>query len=275
MAINNYDGIINARANGGADDPIYIKNTSITPAAAGNWLSLLRSAGSPGPMVGTAGNNGGIMNVTDPGAIPLINPGSNNKYLLKCGVSVPSNNGIAALLLIDVLWLANYSIASSPGNITMPALTRYTDGKGVQIGCAVNTALSSVTPTVTVTYNPASSDQGTGHSVNTGAFASALAAPKMMPLATPNLPLAAGDTGVTSITNVNISATGTGSIDLFLYKPLAMIPTVNANSIIEWDGFTPLSVDSGSNCGCLGFLALSGGTSACATQMAMLRTVMG
>ena len=58
MTITNYDGIVNARANGGSDDPVWIKNTSITPAAAGHWLSLLRSAGSPRAIAASGGNNG-------------------------------------------------------------------------------------------------------------------------------------------------------------------------------------------------------------------------
>jgi hypothetical protein len=275
MSITNYDGIINARANGGTDDPLYIKNTSITPAAAGNWLSLLRSAGSPGPIVASGGNNGSLMDQTNQGAIPLISPSDDIKYLLKAGASVSSVSGFAALLLIDVVWLANYSVGSSPGAITMDALDRYTSGEGLQIGCAVADTLSAITPTVTVTYNPATGDTGSGHTATTGAFAASLASPKMMPLTTPCLPLAAGDSGVTSITNVAISATGTGTIDLFLYKPLCMIPCLNANSIEEWDGFIEIEKNADDLSGCLGFLALAGGTSACATQMAMLKTVNG
>ncbi len=277
MAIYNYDGIVNSRANGGADDPLYFKTTSFPNIGTSNWGSLLRHAGSPGPIVESGGNNGALMDASNPGAIPLISPGASmKKYLQKVAVSVPSINGISVLMLIDVVWLANYSVASNPGAISMPALTRYTDGKGLKIGCAVSTTLSAITPTVTVTYDPATGDTGTGHTATTGAFASALSAPKMMPLNVPGLPLASGDTGVTEITNVDISATGTGNIDIFLYKPLAMIPTLQVNSVVEWDGFIELEKDSVSNQpGCLGFLAMAGGTGACATQMAMLKTVMG
>lgn len=275
MTITSYDGILNARAAGGSDDPSYVKNTSITPAAAGVWLSLLRSAGTPGPVVESGGNNGALMNQSNAGAIPLASPGTNKKYLLRAGASVSAISGFSALLLIDVVWLANYSVSASPGAISMPALDRYTNGKGLQIGCAVSSTLSAITPTVTVTYNPASGDTGSGHTATTGAFASALAAPKMMPLATPALPLAAGDTGVTTITNVAISATGTGNIDLFLYKPLCLIPNLVANSLSEWDGFVEIEKNASNLSGCLAFLGLSGGTSACATEFAMLKTVNG
>lgn len=277
MTIYNYDGIVNARANGGADDPFYFKTTRIPNIGTGSWASLLRSDGSPGPIVETPGNNGGLMDSSNPGAIPLVSPGASlKKYLQKAAVSVPSINGISVLFLIDVVWLGNYSVASNPGAVSMPALTRYTSGKGLKIGCAVSTNLSAITPTVTVTYDPAEDDSGTGHTATTGAFPSSLAAPRVCPIDQPFLPLAAGDTGVTDITNVDISATGTGAIDIFLYKPLAMIPTLQANSIVEWDGFIELEKDPvTNNVGCLGFLALAGGTGACATQMATLKTVMG
>lgn len=274
MGITNYDGIINARANGGADDTLFLKNTSIT-ATLGNWFSLLRSNGNPGPIVGTSGNDGGLMNQTDPGAIPLISPGSNKKYLLNVGVDVAHVSGFSALLLIDLVWLANYSVSANPGAINMPSLDRYINGKGLQIGCAVSTTLSAITPTVTVTYDPATGDTGTGHIATTGAFASGLAAPKMMPLGVPALQLAAGDTGVTKITNVDISATGTGNIDLFLYKPLALIPTIAANTVTEWEGFTELEKNASNQSACLGFLAMGGGTTACANETALIRTVNG
>ena len=248
MPITNFDGIISSRAGGKSDDPLWVKNTSITPAAAGNWLSLLNSAGSPGPRTASGANNGAIMGHTNTGAIPLVTPaGGDLKYLLTAGISVPANTGFSALMLIDVVWLANYSVASSPGAVTMPSLTRYTTGKNLQLGCAVTTTLSAITPTVTVTYT---APEGSGHTASTGAFASALAAPKMMPLATPNLPLQSGDTGVTSVTNVAISATGTGNIDLFLYRPIMVIPTVAANTYIERDstiqidGLTNLPIGS-------------------------------
>ncbi len=277
MTIYNYDGIVNARANGGADDPIYFKTTNLPNIGTGNWGSLLRSNGNPGSIIESGGNNGSIMDNSNSGAIPLTSPGTSmKKYLQKVSVSVPSINGISVLYLIDVVWLANYSVESNPGAVSMPTLTRYTSGKGLKIGCAVSTNLSAITPTVTVTYDPADGDSGTGHTATTGVFPSALIAPRMMPLNQPELSLAGGDTGVKNITNVDISATGTGAIDIFLYKPLAMIPTLQANSVVEWDGFVELDKDSVTNkIGCLGFLALVGGTAPCATQMAMLKTVMG
>ncbi len=277
MVIHNYDQIVNQRANGYADDPIMFKTTNIPNIGTGSWASLLRSAGSPDPIVETPGVNGGLMDASNPGAIPLINPGASmKKYLQKAAVSVPSINGISVLFLIDVVWLGNYPVTSNPGAVNMPALTRYTNGKGLKIGCAVSTNLSAITPTVTVTYDPADGDTGTGHTATTGAFPSSLAAPRISPINQPFLPLAAGDTGVTKITNIDISKTGTGAIDIFLYKPLALIPTLQVNSIVEWDGLVEIEKDPATGVtGCLGFLAMTGGTGACATQMAMLKTVMG
>jgi len=282
MAITSFDGIISSRAGGKSDDVTWNKTTSVTPAAAGNWVSLINSAGNPAARTATGGNNGAIMGHTNTGAIPIKLPGgSDGKYFLTGGVTVPSVTGFSVMMLIDVLWLMSFSVAASPGAITSPAWTRYTDGKGLKLGCAVQGTLSAITPTLTVTYNPATGDSGTGHTSSTGAFASALAAPKMMPLTMPEMPLVAGDTGITSISNIALSATGTGNIDVFVYKPIMMIPTVAANTYIERDstiqvdGLTQLPVGSDNLTACLCWLAQAGGTSACATQNGMIRTVSG
>src|SRR5215472_6714186 len=61
-AITSYDGIISARGAGQGEDYMLFKNTSITPAAAAVWYSLLRAAGIP-PAVSPSGVTGGsVMN---------------------------------------------------------------------------------------------------------------------------------------------------------------------------------------------------------------------
>jgi hypothetical protein len=280
MAITSYDNIISQRASGNAQDVYWVKTTSVTPVA-GNWFSFLRSAGNPGTITASGGNNGALMYNDNSGSINLGDATSTtDRYLLSAGISVPAVNGFSAMMLVDVVWLANYATSASPGSVSMPALTRYTSGQGLQIGCAVSTTFGAFTPTITVTYN---APEGNSHTTNTGAFASALASPKMMPLATPYLPLAAGDTGVTAITNVALDTTNaTGAFDLFLYKPLMIIPTIAAYSFIEKDlsanidGITRLDKHSSTyKNGCLCWLGLGGGTNAMANSQGMIRSVKG
>ena len=140
MAITSYDNIISQRASGNAQDVYWTKTTSITPAAAGNWVSLLRSGGNPAAITAGGGNNGSMMYNDNSGSINVgAATASTDKYLLSAGISVSSVTGFSTMMLIDVVWLANIPVSASPGNISFPTLTRYTDGKGLQIGCAVST----------------------------------------------------------------------------------------------------------------------------------------
>ncbi len=279
--ITNYDGIINARAGGNAEDEAVVKTTA-TGGVAGAWYSLLRSAGLPASISPANIPGGSVMNRASTGAFPLENPASGSKYLLTFGVSVPSATGFSAVLLADILLAAaNISAnTASAQTVSTNALTRHASGAGVMMTLAVTTALGATASNVTVSYtNPAGA---AGRSTGALAMTASAGVARLQPASGGFcIPLQADDAGVRSVQTVTFSAAmGGGALDLYLFKPLMLIPTVAANTYIERDstvqidGLTELVTGSDAQIGCLGCFALTGGT-ATATLTGFLRTCNG
>lgn len=282
--ITKYDDIINARAAGKYDDPPFVK-TTYTPAASGAWMSFFRIGGQP-PSISPSNIPGGsVMNRASTGAIALVNPTSpDKKYLLTVGATIASVSGVAVILLVDLLVAcANISLNStSAQTVNSAALTRYTTGEGVQIIYLVTTAAGTTAANVTTTYTNQAGTTGR----STGAVASipaSCAANRLVPtLGGFMIPLASGDMGVRVVETVTLSAaTGAGVADVYLFKPIAFLPLVAANTYVERDStvqidaLTELVFGSDNQVGCLGFFGLPGGTSATTLLAGMLRTCMG
>jgi len=279
--ITNYDGIINARASGNMEDRLFVKTTA-TGGVSGVWYSLLRGAGYP-PTIAPGNIPGGsVMNRASTGAVPLQNAVSGSKYLLTFGVSVPSITGFSAMMLADILVAAaNISANSTVAQtVNTAALTRYTSGAGVLMTAAVTTALGATASNLTITYT--NSDGTAGRTTGAIAMTGSAAVNRLQPGAGgPMIPLQNGDAGVRSVQTAQFSAAmGAGVLDLYLYRPLVMIPTVAANTFIERDstvqidGLSELVTGTDSQIGCLGCFALTGGT-ATTTLTGFLRTCNG
>lgn len=283
-AISNYDGIISARAAGQGNDLWYFKNTSITPTTTATWYSLFKSTGVPAAIAPSGVTGGSVMNNASTGAMQLANAPSGNRYLLTAGISVPSATGFAVVMLVDLLWAAGaVSVASSPVTVTGSAVTRFTNSStpnavGNQMCICINAAIGAVAINPVMTYtNQGNTGSRTASAATTAASA---VAQRVFPADTAAITLQSGDTGVVSIQSFTLSTT-TGTIDLYIYRPLMLIPTIAANtyverdSTIQIDGIQQMMFGSDSQIGCYGFLALAGGTSACATQSGFVRTVYG
>jgi len=283
-AITNYDGIISARAAGQQNDVWVFKTTSITSAAAATWYSLFKSAGQPAAIAPAGVTGGSVMNSASTGAIPIADPPSGNRYLLTTGVSVPSATGFAVMMLVDLLWAAGaVSVASSPVTVTGSTVVRFTNTStpnavGNMLAVCINATIGAVAINPVFTYT----NQGaTGSRTSaTCTVAASGAAQRIFPADVAATTLQSGDTGLISVQSFTCSTT-TGTIDLYIYRPLMLIPTIAANTFVERDstvqidGIQQLVAGSDAHIGCLGFLALPGGTSACATQEAYLRTCYG
>jgi hypothetical protein len=275
MAITNYDSIILNRASGKDDDYFWFKSTSRTPGAAGQWYSLMQSAGYPGAMVwNTTKGTGALMQSTNAGAISIKAANNEDAYLLTGGVNVSAISGFSAIMLVDVVWGVKLDTSQSAGAITTPAWTRYTDGKGLQILCFGETATSAaVSPQIT--YN---APEGNGHACNITTPNPSVVA-QCYPVLQPFGTLAAGDTGVTGISNISITSGTAGQMVIAVVKPLMVIPTVAAASYVERDstsqidGLIKLPRGSDNLFPCIGMMAFAGGTSACATQSGFIRKV--
>ena len=222
MAISTQDQLVAALA---AAKKFGLYKASVTTEGAGTWQSLWTAAGQPaaGAAQGTA--NGAIPDNTTPGAIPYTNPGgANSGYLAK--LSLHGAN-VGTLILYDRLWHNSglSGIVTTAQAITQPALTRYTDGIGVELWMEVYAAMGATASVFTASYT---NDANTaGRSATYSMPANALTQNQMVPFA-----LASGDKGVKSVQSVTLSlSTGTaGNFGLMLLKRIAEIPINAANS---------------------------------------------
>ena len=262
-AITSYDGIINARGNGFANDTTIQKNSITT--VANTWSSLWQVAGLP--VAGTFTSTPGVApNNTTVGALStgLTTPGAGSKYLLTFGFT--SSSALDMVLLVDLLSQVGSLSATSNSlqTIASAALTRYTTGAGVYMTFEVTTAIGTTASNLTVTYT----NQGGTPSKTTPAQAmtTSMIASRLLPSGTaPVVPLASGDYGVQQVTGVQLSAAmSAGAFALSLYKQVKYIAGIVANiwmaedSTIQIDGIFNMPIGSDSAIGCLGAFIQSG-----------------
>jgi len=143
--------------------------------------------------------------------------GAANNYLGYVGA-----NGLAigTLTIYDRLWAnSGLNTTTSPTNFTSTALTRFTDGKGVELWAEWYTASgASTATTATVSYTDQDGNTGASGSIVMGATAKP--AGMMYPMQ-----LASGDYGVRAVASTTLSVTQTsGNWGVVLMKKLAEVP---------------------------------------------------
>ncbi len=285
MTISNYDGIINARANNPINDVFFTKITAFG-GVSGMWYSSFHAfSGTPIDIYRPAVGSGGVFSNVSTGAIPLTNPNSgNSKYLLTVGLTTPSVSGFSAAMLVDLVWLGSglSPNSTSAQSLYMPSTpVRYYDGTGLMLAFASKSGfVGGIASNITVNYT---NNSGTAGRVSTQAAVQSIGIQRLMQFgAGPFFPLAGGDGGIRSIQSITFSASmgNTALLDVLLVKPLAMIPTIAANTFVERDstaqidGLTPLPWGSNSAISCLGLFLLTGGTTT-TTLVGFMRTCEG
>ena len=285
---------------------------------AGFWYNTFSLAGQPSagsytgsartaiPCYGCAGTWG----AATPGKISYgegvgSSYSGNNWYrhLLNMEMSTVTATGAPAwLVLIDMLMYypsLDMNSGSQQAMTNSATLPRYTDGVGVKMFLEVTTALGAtgvnLSSIQTVPANGFTYTDATGASNSylpgTIAIGAAAGSRAVQSLAHgglaantfgPFIPLAAGDTGVRSVENFQLTA-GTGSASaaaLVLCKPLATIPLISSTApattaairdyIFNMPGF-PQIYDGA----CLSFLICPGQAAASATWQGMMDFVWG
>ena len=126
-------------------------------------------------------------------------------------------------------------------NLPTAALTRYTNGVGVQIGLTIYAAIGATGTTVTATYTNESGGSGRVTPLTNLGGASFNTARRFI-----TLPLQSGDTGVQSVQNVTVTATtGTaGNFGVTLYKPLVMLSVPVVSQDFDWDALFSLGANA-------------------------------
>ena len=165
------------------------------------------------------------------GAAGSVSPSIKNLTGIECVTG--SSTGVPSwLLLVDMLMVyPAIPLTSSPTTLTQSAtLPRYTNGQGVMMFLELASG-TGVANTLSLTYyNSAGSPalHTTPGTINLNTATAFI--PLIVNSGTssnnfgPFIPLAAGDSGVTSVTTVTLGGTGAGTANLILCKPLVQIP---------------------------------------------------
>jgi hypothetical protein len=223
MAITTMDGLLAAMTGSGQRDHAIYKSMP-TPGLAGIILSLWNVAGMPGAAATpAAGINGELLTDATAGAFPFTNPaGGVDTYL---GGLSASATVTGTLHLYDRLWQNNFPNATTTGAqaISPSALTRHTDGHGVEAWFQVYVATGAGAPTVTILYTD--QDGNTAQTGTVQGYAASAIATRTFPIS-----LAAGDTGVRAITSYTQTVSmSSGTIGLVLRRRLATLVLANSN----------------------------------------------
>jgi hypothetical protein len=242
-AITDLSDLINRQSGGnnGTPENIFfhkvprVSGVAATAPIAGRGCSLWQYDGMPAG--GAVPTSGAIPTDATTGAIPFTPPGgSRDKHLIGASIA-PLVAGV--YLLYDRLFHIgglNGTLTTAQtvqGSPASPALTRNTDGAGNIAFYEIYTIIGTTGTTLTMTYT---NQNGTGSrtsTINIGGtgFREATRIQR--------IPLAASDSGIQAIQQVQLSATtGTaGNFGITIAQPLAWIP-VGAAGVMGWRDYT-------------------------------------
>ena len=220
MAILNENDLIAALANCQVFD---YEKVNQTAEGAGTYHSLWRANGLPISGAIPASGNGAIPDRTTLGAIPFVNPtGGNTSYLVGMDAVCNVQN---TLILYDRLFHNSGLVGNvvTAQTFTQPALTRFTDGVGVEIFIEFYTSIGATACTFNVAYTDADNVARVGTYAHPANAESVGQMVKVVP--------SAGARGCKSVQSVTLSATsGTaGNFGITLAKRIATIamPLIN------------------------------------------------
>lgn len=264
------------------------KSTFATTAhTAGLWYSLFRGGGNPAAdtILGT-GTNLAFQALTDATAnatgIPHggnVGGGTGFKHLLNAAAQTAAvTTAPCVLMLVDMLGFYNITSVTTTGNqalnntVTLP---RYTDGAGVQAFLTPSTVMGAATPNIQLTYTDSGGTAGnvTPATLPSGNSAAAVTSIVYSGTGTgkygPFIPLAAGDSGIRSVQQFNLSASYvSGVLNLVLCKPLMTLPITTLGVTAERDLVNQfMSMPKIFDGACLSWLMLAGAATPVASPL--------
>lgn len=243
-AITDLSDLINRQTGGnnGSPENVFfhkvprVSGAAATAPIAGRGCSFWTYDGMPaGGAVPTAAD---IPTSATTGAIPFTNAGgTREKWLISTSI-VPTVAGVYLLYdrllhiggLNATLTTAQTIQGTHPGT---PALTRNTGGEGNFAFYEIYTIIGATTTTLTMTYTNQAGTGSRTSTINIGAtgFREVTRAQR--------IPLAAGDSGIQSIQQIQLAASTTtaGNFGITIARPIAWIP-VGAAGVAGWRDYT-------------------------------------
>ena len=237
MGFSSFDDIISEISAGKLNRYDFTKTTAVN-ATAGRWYDLSLAAGLPiaQPYTGEA-TNLKFKALSDTDGFGMWHGGNvsgDTKHLLNVGVFGNTATSVPSVVqFMDVLGyypittVTTLTAQTLNNTVTIP---RYTDGVGVRAYLVARGTMGAGTPNITINYTNQAGTTGRTNPVTVTAVATAVASHIVHSDPTANhygcfIPLAAGDTGISSIQSITLSATMTsGSLALVLCRPLTSIP---------------------------------------------------
>lgn len=242
-AITDLSDLINRQTGGNSGTPenvFYHKvprvaGVAATVPIAGRGCSLWTYDGMPAG--GAIPTSAAIPDRTLQGAIPFTAPGgSRDKHLIGASIT-PNIAGVYLLYdrLFHIGGLSGTSTAAQTiqGSPASPALTRNTGGAGNMAFYEIYTIVGTTGVTLTMTYTNQAGTSSRTSTINIGGTGFREVS-RMQ-----RIPLAAGDFGIQSIQQIQLSATTTaaGNFGITIAQPLAWIP-VGAAGTMGWRDYT-------------------------------------
>jgi hypothetical protein len=247
MGFATYDDLISEITTGGKRIPRLFQQNATTAPVAANWYSMLPVGGIPGSHTFPA-NSLAYQTLTDASTGVLTHGGNvstDTKHILNLMAMASAGSPPPVVMVVDIGgYYGPFTQSISAQTFTGTPQTRYDTLGGWQMclinsGTAMGATASNITTLTYVDQGGASSTIPTTPSVavtaSTVAPTATLGARVITSIAGPFIPLAAGDTGVRSVTNITFSAANTGNMALLLVRTLATIPCPTANVPAERD----------------------------------------
>ena len=278
MGFSSMDDLVNEITNNGK----FIRNdwNKITGAAAytaGRWFEMSSLAGTP---VANAFSGTALawQSTDEASGFGLYHGGDvspDTKHVLNVSAVTAVATGVPAqLMLVDLqgYWPGISNNTTLAQTLTGTPTLRYTNGAGCRLFWAQRTTAGATAQNIAVSYSNTVPTSGRTLPVTVAMTASAIV-PHISHSGTaannygPFLPLASGDTGVSTVASVTFSAANTGTGALCLARPLLTLPLTTASVSAERDLLNQLpSLPEVKDGACLVWLYFAGAATAANTN---------
>lgn len=219
---------------------------NVANITAGRWGEMMTATGEPGAL-SQSGTAGAAVACSQSSTNALKFTGdvsTDTRHILSSSLYNVNTNWCFWLWVDVLLYYPSLVVTGTPttldNTVTLP---RYTSGDGVYALCAVQTALGAATPSLTFTYT---NSTPTGSRTGRALVADANSRPVSAIFqhdggGGPFMPMQSGDTGVSKLDSYVIDSGGTtGTVCMYLVKPLFAMPILNASVPMEIDYLTEL-----------------------------------
>ena len=250
MPFSSMDDLINEMTSGKFSRADWNKLTGAAAYTAGRWFDMSNLNGTPvaNAWAGTAlawrtcdeatGNGTQIFGIPHGG-----NVSPDTKHILNVSAVTAVATGVPAqLMLVDLqgYWPGISNNSGTAQTLTGTPSLRYTNGAGCRLFWVQTAAAGATAQNIALSYSNTVPTSGRALPVTVAMTASAIAGHISHSGTAANnygpfLPLASGDTGVSNVASVTMSAANTGTGALCLARPLLTLPITTASVAGERD----------------------------------------